>query len=468
MRPDRSSGAVLGLVVVAAAFFVQAYDVAGVGVALRSVGDQFHVGVETTQWVVNALSLGYGIAILAGGRAADVFGAGRVLVVGMIFVTVGSLLGTIAPSIGWLISGRAIEGLGAGLAWPAGLSFAYGLLSTERAAGITGLFIAAIAMGNALGPVIGGLLVDGFGWRWVLFVEVLPSVAVVVLLILRFDLAAPSRPSAETGVDYAGALLLGAALLSLLVGLTRISEGDDLGIVLCAAATGGFARFLVVERRAGTGALAPRDVVAQRGFVLICVAIGMISPAFWVSLVYVPLLAERTLGLSTGLTGVSMLPMMCAFFGVSLGAGRWYARHGPRRLMALGALSICAGAVIMALIPDAPSYVQVALGTALVGLGIGTFFPAVTTAAVKLVAASRRGVATGLLYTAEIIGGSIGLAVATALFTQATPHGVSLAAATAAGVRRAFLLVALTAGISAFISIRALGANRERSDPVVR
>lgn len=450
----------LGLTVVGLAFFVQAYDLGGIGVALRSVGAHFHVGIETTQWVVNAVSLGYAIAILIGGRAADLFGAGRVLAAGMACVTIGSLLGAAAPSIGWLITGRAIEGVGVGLAWPAGLSFAYSLVSVERAARVTGIFVAAIAAGNALGPIIGGLLVDALGWRWLLLVEAPPALAVVVLLVLRLDRAVPPGTRADRGVDYAGASLLGAGLLALLVGLTRVGDADRTGILLCAIAAAAFAGFVLVERRAGETALAPPDVLARRGFVLVCVAIFAIAPAFWTSLVYVPLLAERTLGLSAGVTGLAMLPMMGAFFASSLGAGRWYARHGPRRLMGTGALTICAGSVILAGIPAAPSYAQIALGTAALGLGIGMFFPAVTTAAVLLVSPARRGVATGLLYTAEIIGGSIGLAVATALFTQASPPHTSAAVATAEGVRRVFLLVALSAAASAVISTWAV-----RSDP---
>lgn len=130
--------------------------------------------------------------------------------------------------------------------------------------------------------------------------------------------------------------------------------------------------------------------------------------------------------------------------------------------MSTGAGSICIGALTLTLLPDTPSYPQIAIGTTLLGLGIGTFFPAVTTRAAMSVSSARRGVATGLLYTAEIIGGAIGLTIATVIFTNSPTSPANAEPAGIHGFQNVFLLVAVTAAASALISITSLSAAPER------
>jgi MFS family permease len=460
MPPQPDSRAALALGLVAAALFVQAYDIAAIGVALGNIGTSFAVGIGTTQWVVNALSLGYGVTIVIGGRMADVFGPNRVLAIGMVVIAIGALVGAAAPGVAWLIGGRAVEGVGAGLSWPAGLSFAYSCTTEDRAASITGIFVAAIAVGNAVGPIIGGLLVDTLGWRSLLLVEVPVALTVVVPIVTRFGMPSRARRTPPR-IDYGGATLLGAALVALLIGLDRAGSGESIGFVLCGVAGLALLGFVVQERRAGNAAIVTRDVISRGDFMFACLAILTVAPAFWVGLVYIPVLAERGLKFSAGLTGVAMLPMMATFTMTSLAAGRWHARHGSRRLMAFGAGSICIGALTLTLLPDAPRYPQVAVGIILLGLGIGTFFPAVTTRAAMSVSGARRGVATGLLYTAEIIGGAIGLAIATVIFTNSPTSPAAAAPVGIHGIQGVFLLVAVAAAASALISFKSLGATPE-------
>jgi hypothetical protein len=279
----------------------------------------------------------------------------------------------------------------------------------------------------------------------------IPISLAAVVLVVRAHARNPHTVGSETGwsLDYAGAALLGLTLVALLIALDRTGRGDGGALLLYGIATLAFAGFVAIERRGGGASLVPPELLRQRNFLFACLAIATIAPAFWTGLVYLPLLAQRGLGYSAALTGVAMLPMMLTFMGTSFASGGWYAALGPRLLSSIGAGSIAAGAVVLTLMQDPPSYLQLALGMAALGAGIGVFFPTLTTLAALSVQMSLRGVAMGVLYTAEIIGGAIGLAAATAIFSQSD----SGSAALVDSFGHVFLLVAITAAISFAISL---------------
>ena len=454
----------LGLVAAALTFFIQAYDVAGMSLALDRIGADFGRGIDTTQWVVNALALGYALAIVLGGRLSDLFGPGRLLAVGLCVFALGSAISAAAPTVAVLITGRAVAGIGVGVMWPAGLAFAYALVSPARAAFVGGMCVGAIAAGNAIGPIIGGLLVDGPGWRWVLIINIPVSLAAVVLVV-RAHARNPHTVDRETGwgLDYAGAALLGLTLVALLIALDRTGKGEGGALLLYALSAFAFAAFVAVERRGGGISLVPPELLRQRNFLFACLAITTIAPAFWTSLVYLPLLAQQGLGYSAALTGVAMLPMMLTFMGTSFASGHWYAALGPRLLASIGAGSIAAGGVVLTLMQDPPSYLQLALGMAALGAGIGVFFPTLTTVAALSVQTRLRGVAMGVLYTGEVIGGAIGLAAATAIFSQSDSGSAELVDS----FGHVFLLVAITAAISLVISLTLIASPAANPDATV-
>ncbi len=445
-----------GLVAAALAFFIQAYDVAGMGLALNQIGNDLHRGIDMTQWVVNALALGYAVTIVLAGRLADMFGAGRLLAAGLCVFALGSGISAIAPNIELLIAGRAVSGIGVGVMWPAGLAFAYMLVSPARAAVVGGMCVGAIAAGNAVGPILAGLLVDGPGWRWVLVVNIPASIA-AVLFVLRARAVNP-EPRGEGGsqqLDYAGAAMLGFSLVALLVALDRTGGEHGEGLVFYAGAAIASVAFIAVERGRGAHSLVPPGLFRQRSFLFSCLAIAAIAPAFWASLVYLPLLAQRGLGYSATLAGVAMLPTMLTFMVASFLSGGWYAALGPKRLISIGAGAIAVGAVVLALMQHPPAYLQLAVGMALMGFGIGVFFSSLTTVAALSVEMSLRGVAMGVLYTAEVIGGAIGLAAATAIFSRSDTQATS---ALVDSFRHVFMLVAITAVVGLVISLTLVAA----------
>jgi MFS family permease len=451
-RPG-STAATIGLVAVALAFFIQAYDVAGMGLALNRIGDDLHRGIETTQWVVNALALGYAVTIVLGGRLSDMFGAGPLLATGLCVFALGSSISATAPNIELLIAGRAVSGLGVGIMWPAGLAFAYMLVSSARAAVVGGMCVGAIAAGNAAGPILAGLLVDGPGWRWVLVVNIPVSLAAVWFVLRARALNPESRvEEGSRHLNYAGAAMLGLSLVALLVALDHTGGEHGGALVFYAAAAAALVAFIAVERGRGPGSLVPPELFRQRNFLFSCLAIAAIAPAFWTSLVYLPLLAQRGLGYSATLAGVAMLPMMLPFMIASFLSGGWYAALGAKLLLSIGAGAIAAGAVVLTLTQHPPAYLQLAVGMASIGLGIGVFFSSLTTVAALSVRTSLRGVAMGVLYTAEIIGGAIGLAAATAIFSR-SDTGATASSALVDSFRHVFMLVAITAVVGLAISL---------------
>jgi MFS family permease len=194
----------LALAVLAVTGLMLVLDITITNVALPTIQRALGTTTQQLQWVVNAYALAAGGFLLLGGRLADRLGRRRVFLAGMGLFAVGSLLGGLAPSVGWLIAARALQGLGAALTGPA----AFSIITTTFAEGpernrAVGLWSATAAAGGALGMLVGGLLTQYAGWRWVLFVNV-PIALVVLQVTPRLVPDVPGQP--ETRTDVAGAV----------------------------------------------------------------------------------------------------------------------------------------------------------------------------------------------------------------------------------------------------------------------
>src|SRR3954463_16802238 len=204
----------LALILLSAAQFVVVLDASIVNVALPSIGRALHFATSDLQWVVNAYTLPFGGFLLLGGRAADLFGRRRVFIGGLILFALASLAGGLAQSEGWLITARAVQGLGAAIVSPAALSivtttFAEGA-ERNKALGVWG---AVAGAGGAAGVLLGGILTDTLGWEWVLFVNVPIGLGAAALTP---RLIAESRAPERTGFDLAGAVSITAGLALLI------------------------------------------------------------------------------------------------------------------------------------------------------------------------------------------------------------------------------------------------------------
>ncbi len=410
---------VVALAALALGIFVVANDFTALSVALPSIEAEFDTDVTTVQWVINAYALVFGVLIVTGGRLADLFGRRRLFLIGAAIFAAFSVLGSVAPDAGWLISSRALMGVGGALMWPATLGMTYSLLPADKAGLAGGLIIGAAGLGNAAGPLIGGGLTDWLSWRWVLLVN-LPVAAVTSLAVWR-TVPESRGGSEDRRIDYLGIVTLSLGLVALLLALD-LGSGRGWGtwpvVALFVASPLLLALFLRVERRVGEGALLPPDVLANRQFRFVCASVLLMSPTFFAALMFLPQYLQKIQGYSALGAGAGLLPMMVVFAVVSFGAGSLYNQLGPKLIVSAGALLLCLGLLLLSLVGSDSAYAALVPGMVVMGLGVGVYYSSVTTAGVTALDPARSSLAGATVYMFQVAGGSIGLGLTTAIFTS--------------------------------------------------
>ena len=417
--PALDKGTKLALVAMGLGVIVIANDFTALNVALPAMEQDFDVDVGTIQWTVNAYVLVFGMGLVTGGRLADMLGRRLIFFIGTAIFAAFSALGAIAPSADVLIAARIGMGVGGALMWPAILGMTFAALPADRAGLAGGLVLGVAGLGNALGPLIGGVLTDELSWRAIFWLN-LPIAAFAILATAKF-VHQPPVEATERKIDYLGIATVSAGLVAILLGLdqavdwgwtdVRVLALFGLGLVLLAA-------FGVIERRGGEAALIPPDVIANRSFRSACLTVLMLSAVFFSVVLYVPQLMEKILGFSALKAGFGMLPMLALFAVVAFMTGRIYERVGGRRVIIAGTALLAAGPLVISLFDADSGYAVLVPGLVLVGIGAGFFYPSITTAAVTALDASRSSLAGGITYMFQIAGGAIGLGLTTALFTS--------------------------------------------------
>jgi len=420
---ESSGGAItrttwLALLAMGISVVVIANDFSAVNVALPTMEQDFHTNINTIQWVINAYALTFGVMIVTGGRLADMFGRRRAFFLGTAIFASMSALGGAAQTETWLIFSRVVMGVGGALMWPAILGMTYELLPEEKAGLAGGIVIGAAGLGNAMGPLVGGVLTDALSWRWIFFLNVPVSIFAVVVTYYLVRVKEPEV--GEQRIDYPGIAAISVGLVSLLVALDQVDDwgwGDPRVIGLFALAAILIAAFLPIERRAGMRALVPRDVMKNESFRASCLAILFMSATFFAALLYLPQFMQKHLGYSPLEAGVGMLPFLATFAIVSFVAGPLYERLGAKLLASVGAACITIAPFAFSLVGERSSYGSLVAGMIVLGIGIGGFYPTATTAGVTSVDESETSLAGGIVYMFQIAGGSIGLGLTTAVFS---------------------------------------------------
>jgi len=405
-----------------AAVFVIANDFSAVNVALPTMEKDFDTNINTIQWVVNAYALTFGVLIVTGGRLADMFGRRASFFLGAGIFAVMSAAGGAAPTETFLIATRALMGVGGALMWPAILGMTYAILPEDKAGMAGGIIIGAAGLGNAAGPLIGGVLTDLASWRWIFFLNVPIAAFAVAVVWSRVHLH--EVEDSDHRLDYAGITAISLGLVSLLIALDQATDwgwGDPRVIAMLVIAVVGIGSFLPLERRAGRHALIPREVMRNRSFTASCVAILCMSATFFAALLYLPQFMETELGFSPLEAGLGMLPALATFGLVSFVAGPLYSRLGAKRLAVVGAACMAAAAILFSLVGGDSGYGALVPGMVILGIGIGSFYPTATTAGVTSVDESQASLAGGIIYMFQIAGGSIGLGLTTTVFSAAIP-----------------------------------------------
>lgn len=447
---DRLSKAtILGMIAMGVAVLVVANDFTALSVALPAIERDLHSDVTTVQWVINGYAMVFGVLIVTGGRLADMFGRRRIFALGAAVFAAFSVIGGLAPNAAVLLACRFLMGIGGAMMWPAILGMTYGLLPPGKAGLAGGVILGAAGFGNAVGPLLGGVLTDTIGWRWIFFVN-LPVAAVAILITI---IVVPRDAETKHGrIDYLGTAVLSVGLLALLLAL---DWALDLGwtapliVALFAVAAAALTAFLFIEHSAGDRALVPDSVLANRGFLAAGIATLFASAIFFAALLYLPQFMSKNLGFTAMGSGAGLLPMMGTFMVTSFIAGRLYERFGPKSIVTAGALFLGLGMILLSMISADTEYNHLILGMVVLGMGVGLFYSSVTTAAITALDPSESSLAGAIVYMFQIAGGSIGVGFNTAIVVSA--------ASMPAGIHVAFLVDGILAICSAAVALLFVG-----------
>ena len=410
----------LSLFAMALGVLAIANDFTAMNVAIPAIEEDFETGVTTTQWVVNAYALAFGVLIVTGGRLADLVGRRNAFFLGAGIFGAMSLLAGAAQSEAWLIASRALMGVGGALMWPAVLGMTYAALPAEKAGLAGGLILGVAGLGNALGPVLGGALTEFLSWRWILFLNV--PIALVAILCVWLYIHQPRPQTADRRIDFGGILTVSGGLVLFMVALDQsvdVGWGDPMIIAASAASVALLFSFAVIERRAGEHALIPRDVITNESFAASCLAILFMSAVFFGALFYLPQYMLKEFGYTAFEAGFGLLPFMAVFAVTSFISGPLYNRLGAKPIVTAGAAGIAAGPLVISFgISSGGAYTALVPGMVILGIGVGLFYSSATTSGVTSVADSRTSLAGGIIYMCQVAGGSVGLALTTTVFAS--------------------------------------------------
>ncbi|WP_238914737.1 MFS transporter [Achromobacter xylosoxidans] len=444
-------------------------DTTIVNVALPSIREDLNFTETSLVWVVNAYMLTFGGFLLLGGRLGDLLGHRRMFLAGLVLFTVASLACGLARGQGLLIAARAAQGLGGAVVSAVSLSLIMNLFTEAgeraRAMGVYGFVCAG---GGSLGVLLGGLLTSKLSWHWIFLVNIPIGVAVYALCLRLLPAA---RGAAGGGrLDVAGALTVTASLMLAVYAVVNGNEAgwtsaQSLGLLGAAALL--MALFLAIEARVAEPlmplALFRLRNVATANVVGVLWAAGMFA-WFFVSALYMQLV----LGYDAMQVGLAFLPANLIMAAFSLGlSAKLVMRFGIRRPLATGLLMAALGLALFARAPvDGHFAADVLPGMLLLGLGAGIAFNPMLLAAMSDVEPSQSGLASGVVNTAFMMGGALGLAVLASLAAARTAAlaaaGATPVAALAGGYRATFLAGAVIAAVAAALAAALVRArNRE-------
>lgn len=432
-------------------------DTTIVNVALPSIRSDLGFTESTLVWVVNAYMLTFGGFLLLGGRLGDLLGHRRVFLAGIALFTVASLACGLATTQFALVAARAVQGLGGAVVSAVGLSLIMNMFTdlAERARAM-GVYGFVCAGGGSVGVLLGGVLTTLLDWRWIFLVNL--PIGIAVAFLCR-SLVAPGQRDTSRRLDWGGATLITAALLLAVYAVVNANaagwrSAETLGLLAAAVVLLG--AFVLVEQRVAQP-LVPPALFRHRNLLIANIGGVLWAAAMFAWFFMSALYMQLVLGYTPMQVGLSFLPGNLIMAFMSLGASaRIVVRFGLRLPFAGGLLVAACGLALFARAPvDGTFVADVLPAMVLLGVGAGIAFNPMLLAAMNDVAPSDSGLASGVLNTAFMMGGALGLAVLASLSAARTMHATAAGAgetvALHAGYQLAFVVAAALAACTAVL-----------------
>lgn len=429
-----------------------------VNVGLPAIGRDLNGGGVDLQWVINAYMLPLSALLLLGGAVGDHFGRRNVLVAGILVFAAGSALCAAAPALIWLLIARTLQGIGAAFLLPNSLGVLGSTYEGAARGRAIGVWSAASAITAAVGPVLGGWLIDSEGWRTIFLIN-LPLAAAAVALALAF-VREPRARETRQALDYRGAAVASAALIALTWSLTNGGGKTGWNVPALVAGALGVALailFIRIERRRGDKAMMPLALFASRNFVGLTGLTLLAYGALAALLVLVPFVLIRAGGYSGTAAGAALLPFPIVLALVSPQMGTLAGKIGSRWPLTLGPLVIGAGFLFLLRVNADPNFwTEVFPALFLIALGVACIAAPLTTAVLASVDARHAAVASGLNSAVARTGGTLATALLGAVFAA---HGPRLFEAFHLAVI-VCAVVSVCAGVFAFAAVGTTSSRR--------
>lgn len=426
--------------------FMSPLDASIANVALPTIGRAFHTPVDNTEWVLIAYMLVTSSTLVLFGRLGDLWGQKRVYTIGFAIFGASSLACAFAPSFWLLVAARAIQGLGSAMLMsssPAIITDVFPGRERGRAIGLNG---AAVAVGLSAGPVLGGMIITYWDWRWIFLINV--PISLIALLTSAFVLRREKHR--DERFDIAGAAIAFTTLFALSLALSRAhvwgwGSPQVVGALVYAAI--GIAAFLVIERRVRAPML-DLELFGNRTFAFSVLAATLYFCAMYCVVFTIPLSAQVALGRNGLQAGLLLLPISALNVVLAPAAGALSDRIPARYVSTAGALCFLAGSVLLAMQPDRPLMWALYVSLFIAGAGTAVFSQPNNSTIMGHAPPNRRGIAAGILATARTTGQLLGVSVAGAIYffrsQQLGPLAHSYAPAKAVFFAVAIIMVAVS------------------------
>jgi EmrB/QacA subfamily drug resistance transporter len=443
-----------------------AIDATVVGIALPAIGRDFHASVASLQWVVDGYTLPLAGLLLLGGALGDVYGRRKTFMIGIVWFALASLGCGLAPSTGFLVAARALQGVGAALLTPGSLAILQASFAPDDRAKAIGAWSGLGGFATAIGPFLGGWLIGAVSWRLVFFINL--PVAVAVLAISARHVPESRAPGPRRRLDAVGAATISLALAGLTYGLIEASADGWTSPAVLASLLAGAAllvAFCVIELRRAYPML-PLTIFKNRQFSAVNAVTFVDYGALGGALFLVPVVLQEVCGYSALEAGMALLPLTAVVLLLSARSAELASRIGPRLQMTAGPLLIAAGMALFARIDSNGDYLtQVLPGVLVLGLGLATNVAPLTSTAMSSAPAEHAGIASAVNNDVARAASLIAVALLPAL-AGITGDAYLHPAALTRGFHTAVLIGAAAAaagGLLAAATIR--NPPRARADP---
>lgn len=372
-------------------------------------------GLESYSWVFTAFMLASTTTVPLYGKLSDLFGRRPVFVAAMAIFLIGSMLCGLAATMPQLIAFRAIQGIGAGGLLPLVFIIIGDLFSLEQRARLQGLFSGVWGISSIAGPLLGGFIVDQASWQWIFWINLIPGLAATAIVWFAWIDRARAHDAPPRSIDYAGALLLTAGAVALLMSLTDL--GASWALPTLAGALALFAALVWVERRASDPVL-PVGLFRDRMFLVACGHGILAGCAVFGGSTFVPLYVQGVLGTSATEAGAALMPMLLAWVFSSILGTRLLLRLGYHTIALAGMATLVVGAFPLMFLDTHTHRALLMICLGLMGFGMGFSIPAFLIAVQSTVERSKLGTATSTLQFSRSIGGAFGIGIMGAILSS--------------------------------------------------